>query len=128
MFKNCEILDLDKIIDQKPSFTKDIKNLPEEFFNFDQFEYKLNFEDLYEDWYLDQIYGGFGASISKESFTKRLVKKHMKWVFNSYTLRKKYKTYQIKYEEKKKANKEIQALSKKLAPEVVKAILPKSIK
>ena len=29
---------------------------------------------------------------------------------------------------KKKANKEIQALSKKLAPEVVKAILPKSIK
>ena len=29
---------------------------------------------------------------------------------------------------KKKANKEIQTLSKKLAPEVVKAILPKSIK
>ena len=29
---------------------------------------------------------------------------------------------------KKKASKEIQALSKKLAPEVVKAILPKSIK
>ena len=62
------------------------------FYDFNQFEYKISYEDLYEDWFIEQVYGNASAKLFKQQFIKKL-SKNMKisYIFSSRDLRRRFK-------------------------------------
>ena len=56
-FKSFTICDEDKMIEANPNLKKELANTSMQFFDFTQFQHKIHYEDLYEDWFIEQVFG-----------------------------------------------------------------------
>lgn len=68
---------------------KDINS--QKFYDFNQFKYKLKYDLLVDDWFIDTIFYGNKSKVNKEEFIRHLNRNNMTWIFNQYSLRAKYK-------------------------------------
>lgn len=88
-FENTVVFELATIKAEFDDFEKKyslICNKP--FYDFNQFRHKISYVDLYEDWFVDPIFGDYTATLTKDQFVKRLShKKKINWIFNSYDIK-----------------------------------------
>ena len=69
------------------------------FFDFTNFQYRINYEDLYEDWFIDVVFGHASAKLFRDQFIKKLSKNQkIGYIFASRDLRRRFKKAQMKYE------------------------------
>jgi len=76
-------------------YKKQLANGP---FDFNKWEYKVPYSDLFEEWFIEPIFGSSSAKVTRMNFVKKLSKQgKLDFFFTSAKLRKKYKSFQEKY-------------------------------
>ena len=91
-FEKMEILDEKMLLSTVDGLAKDLRNPGLKYYDFNQFEYKLPYEFLYEEWFVANIFGKSSAKIDRRKFIKKLASKpKLDFVFNAFDLRAKFK-------------------------------------
>ena len=91
-FEEMEILDEQLLLKTVEGLRKDLSNPSLSYFDFKQFEFVLQYEFLYEEWFVANIFGKSNARVDRRKFIKKLAEKRtLDFVFNAFDLRQKFK-------------------------------------
>lgn len=94
-FETFTICDEAMMIEANPQLKKQLNDKSMTFFDFTNFQYRINYEDLYEDWFIDVVFGQASAKLFREQFIKKLSKNQkIGYIFASRDLRRRFKKAQ----------------------------------
>jgi len=82
----------------------------------------VKYEDLFEEWWIEPIFGNSSSRISRQQFVRSMEKqKKLEFIFSADKIRKKFKSFQIKYDQKMKARNQVFSTNDSLASGTVGA-------
>ena len=63
-----------------------------DYYDFTKFEFKLSYDELFDDWFVMNIFGEANVKIHRSKFVRKLAKKEkLEYLFDPFALRSKFR-------------------------------------
>ena len=71
----------------RPKFKKTLAGIPPNFFDYNQWEYRATYDELFEEWFLVPAFGDNHSKVTRANFNRNFSTKHkLRWIFDSVDL------------------------------------------